>query len=101
MSARETIRVQAAARFNYEIIKERIVFFFFASRNNRGGGERVLAARAMIKSQYYYRDLYRLPAVCGKTRSILEDDGNPCTVRPEWRGEPGRRESRMRAGPWL
>lgn len=34
--------------------------------------------RAMIKSQYYYRDLHRLPAVCTARRDrFSEDDGNP------------------------
>lgn len=59
----------------------------------------MLAARATIKSQYYYRDLYIVcrPSACGKMRSFLEDDGNPCTIRPERRGEPGERAGCERA----
>lgn len=34
-------------------------------------GEYVLAARATIKSQYYYRDLHRLPAVCMRQDEIV------------------------------
>lgn len=36
-----------------------------------GREEYVLAARATIKSQYYYRDLHRLPAVCMRQDEIV------------------------------
>jgi len=62
-----------------------------------GGRERgiyVLAARAMIKSQYYYRDLHRLPTVCMRRGEIVSRRRwKPVyTVRPERRGEPREME---------
>lgn len=60
----------------------------------------MLAARATIKSQYYYRDLCIVcrPSACGKMRSFLEDDGNPCT-RYVQKGEKSREREQDTSGP--